>query len=65
VSPSLIEVSPKCEWTWMTKANGFCTSVGIAKANEVLIWSKRKTAHELLECGFLKCVFFFFLIPES
>ena len=28
--------------------------VGIAKANELLIFGKRKTARELLECGFYK-----------
>lgn len=28
--------------------------VGIAKANELLIFGKRKTAQELLECGFYK-----------
>lgn len=28
--------------------------VGAAKANEVLIWGKKKEAQELLECGFIK-----------
>lgn len=28
--------------------------VGLAKANEVLIWGKKKSAEELLSCGFLK-----------
>jgi len=28
--------------------------VGIAKANELLMFGKRKTAQELLECGFYK-----------
>ena len=28
--------------------------VGVAKANELLIFGKRKTARELLECGFYK-----------
>ena len=28
--------------------------VGIAKANELLIFGKRKTAQELLGCGFYK-----------
>ena len=28
--------------------------VGVAKANELLIFGKRKTAQELLECGFYK-----------
>ena len=28
--------------------------VGAAKANEVLIWGKKKEAAELLECGFIK-----------
>lgn len=30
--------------------------VGIGLANEVLIWGKRKTAQELLDCGFIKSV---------
>jgi hypothetical protein len=30
--------------------------VGLAVANEVLIWGKKKNADELLACGFLKCV---------
>lgn len=28
--------------------------MGLAKANEVLIWGKKKEAQELLDCGFLK-----------
>jgi enoyl-CoA hydratase/carnithine racemase len=28
--------------------------VGIAKANELLLFGKKKTAQELLECGFYK-----------
>ncbi len=30
--------------------------VGAAKANEVLIWGKKKDAQELLDCGFIKYV---------
>ena len=29
-------------------------AVGAAKANEVLIWGKKKEAQELFECGFIK-----------
>jgi hypothetical protein len=29
-------------------------TVGVAKANEVLLWGKKKDAQELLECGFVK-----------
>lgn len=33
----------------------FCSLVvGAAKANEVLIWGKKKDAQELLDCGFIK-----------
>lgn len=32
--------------------------VGIAKANEMLIWGKKKEAQELLDCGFLKFAIF-------
>lgn len=32
------------------------SSVGLAKANEVLMFNKKKNAQELLECGFIKCV---------
>lgn len=32
------------------------TVVGLGRANEVLIWGKRKTAQELLDCGFIKSV---------
>lgn len=32
--------------------------VGVAKANEMLIWGKKKEAQELLDCGFLKFAFF-------
>jgi hypothetical protein len=28
--------------------------VGVAKANEMLIWGKKKEAQELLDCGFIK-----------
>ena len=28
--------------------------VGLAKANEVLLWGSKKDAQELLECGFIK-----------
>jgi hypothetical protein len=28
--------------------------VGIAKANEMLVWGKKKEAKELLDCGFIK-----------
>ncbi|KAG5654518.1 hypothetical protein H0H81_001159 [Sphagnurus paluster] len=31
--------------------------VGVAKANEVLIWGKKKGAQELLECGFVNQIF--------
>jgi Delta3-Delta2-enoyl-CoA isomerase len=31
-------------------------SVGLAKANEVLLWGKKKRAQELLDCGFIKWV---------
>jgi peroxisomal 3,2-trans-enoyl-CoA isomerase len=32
--------------------------VGVGFANEVLIWGKKKTADELLQCGFYKYAFF-------
>jgi len=38
----------------------FINRIGIAKANELLLFGKRKTAQELLECGFYNDVF-----PES
>lgn len=37
--------------------------VGIAKANEMLIWGKKKEAQELLDCGFLKFAFFKSVLP--
>jgi len=37
--------------------------VGIAKANEMLIWGKKKEAQELLDCGFLKFAFFESVLP--
>ena len=30
--------------------------MGLAKANEVLMFNKKKKAEDLLECGFVKCV---------
>lgn len=30
--------------------------MGLAKANEVLLFNHKKNAQELLECGFVKCV---------
>lgn len=30
--------------------------MGLAKANEVLLWGKKKDARELLACGFVKLV---------
>ncbi|EGN93230.1 hypothetical protein SERLA73DRAFT_64232 [Serpula lacrymans var. lacrymans S7.3] len=35
----------------------FVNRMGVAKANEVLIWGKKKTAQELLECGFINTIF--------
>jgi len=35
----------------------FGRRMGLAKANEVLIWGKKKEAKELLECGFYNKVF--------
>ncbi|KAL4067581.1 ClpP/crotonase-like domain-containing protein [Scleroderma citrinum] len=35
----------------------FVNRMGLAKANEVLILNKKKTAQELLECGFINKVF--------
>ena len=32
--------------------------VGVAKANEVLMFGKKMTAQELLDCGFVKCVLY-------
>lgn len=32
----------------------FVNRMGLAKANEVLIWGKKKEAQELYECGFIK-----------
>lgn len=31
--------------------------MGLAKANEILLWGKKKDAQELLECGFIKYVY--------
>ncbi|KII88577.1 hypothetical protein PLICRDRAFT_111157 [Plicaturopsis crispa FD-325 SS-3] len=35
----------------------FINRMGLAKANEVLIWGKKKEAPELLECGFLNKIY--------
>jgi len=35
----------------------FVNRIGVAKANELLIFGKRKTAQELLECGFYNEIF--------
>ncbi|KAF9246563.1 ClpP/crotonase-like domain-containing protein [Melanogaster broomeanus] len=35
----------------------FVNRVGLAKANEVLMFSKKKSAQELLECGFVNKIF--------
>lgn len=35
----------------------FANRMGIAKANEMLIWGKKKEAQELLDCGFLNKIF--------
>ncbi|KAH7889740.1 ClpP crotonase [Phlebopus sp. FC_14] len=35
----------------------FANRMGLAKANEVLIFNKKKTAQELLECGFINKIF--------
>ncbi|KAH9475997.1 3,2-trans-enoyl-CoA isomerase [Psilocybe cubensis] len=35
----------------------FVNRMGVAVANEVLIWGKKKTADELLACGFLNKIF--------
>jgi len=35
----------------------FINRMGVARANEVLIWGQKKTAQELLECGFLNQLF--------
>ncbi|KAI0646951.1 ClpP/crotonase [Trametes meyenii] len=35
----------------------FRNRMGAAKANEVLIWGKKKEAQELLECGFINKIF--------
>ncbi|KAH7916039.1 ClpP crotonase [Hygrophoropsis aurantiaca] len=35
----------------------FVNRMGLAKANEVLMFNKRKTAQELLECGFINKIF--------
>ena len=38
--------------------------MGLAKANEVLLWGKKKGAQELLDCGFIKCVLIVLGIPS-
>jgi len=35
----------------------FVNRMGLAKANEVLLWGKKKGAQELLECGFVNQIF--------
>ncbi|KAF5357797.1 hypothetical protein D9756_001614 [Leucocoprinus leucothites] len=35
----------------------FANRMGIAKANEMLIWGKKKEAQELLDCGFINKIF--------
>ncbi|KAF9451075.1 ClpP/crotonase [Macrolepiota fuliginosa MF-IS2] len=35
----------------------FVNRMGVAKANEMLIWGKKKEAQELLECGFINKIF--------
>ncbi|KAN0077327.1 ClpP/crotonase-like domain containing protein [Tylopilus felleus] len=36
---------------------GFINRMGLAKANEVLLFNKKKDAQELLECGFINKIF--------
>jgi hypothetical protein len=52
VSPSSIGVSVRPYEVIVAVTDG--TKVGIARANELLLFGKRKTAQELLECGFYK-----------
>ncbi|KAJ8078731.1 hypothetical protein PM082_013014 [Marasmius tenuissimus] len=35
----------------------FINRMGVAQANEVLLWGKKKTAQELLKCGFVNEIF--------
>ncbi|KAK0459679.1 ClpP/crotonase-like domain-containing protein [Desarmillaria tabescens] len=35
----------------------FANRMGVAKANEVLLWSKKLTAEELVQCGFINKIF--------
>lgn len=35
----------------------FINRMGLGRANEVLIWGKKKTAQELLDCGFINKIF--------
>jgi len=35
----------------------FANRMGVAKANEMLIWGKKKEAQELLDCGFINKIF--------
>jgi len=35
----------------------FVNRMGLAKANEVLLWGKKKGAQELLDCGFINQIF--------
>ncbi|KXN82073.1 Enoyl-CoA delta isomerase 2, mitochondrial [Leucoagaricus sp. SymC.cos] len=35
----------------------FVNRMGVAKANEMLIWGKKKEANELLQCGFVNKIF--------
>ncbi|KAJ3573972.1 hypothetical protein NP233_g2090 [Leucocoprinus birnbaumii] len=35
----------------------FANRMGVAKANEMLIWGEKKEAQELLECGFINKIF--------
>ncbi|KAG6832375.1 hypothetical protein H0H92_002643 [Tricholoma furcatifolium] len=35
----------------------FVNKMGLAKANEVLLWGKKKGSQELLECGFVNKIF--------
>ncbi|KAG6836618.1 hypothetical protein H0H93_005961 [Arthromyces matolae] len=35
----------------------FVNKMGLAKANEVLLWGKKKGSQELLDCGFVNQIF--------
>lgn len=50
-------------WQWQLSFSPDKCPVGIAKANEMLIWGKKKEAQELLDCGFLKFAFFKSVVP--